>query len=141
MRCGAGKFAQKLALRGIAVDAVDAERDVIAAAQKQASALNFPGQINFEQADIMHMALSPQTYDYISCLASIQHVPIETVQKLRESLTPNGVLVVLGCYREATLWDHAVSVRAVPLNALWRTVVFFREKPRARSSLQVFRPP
>ncbi|MFJ6698807.1 class I SAM-dependent methyltransferase [Streptomyces sp. NPDC091272] len=126
--CGAGEFAQKLALRGIAVDAVDADREVIAAARAQASALDLPGRIRFEQADISRMPLPPQTYDYISCLASIHHGPIETVEKLRESLTPNGVLVILGCYREATLWDHALSLLAVPVNTSWRTVVFLREK-------------
>lgn len=126
--CGTGEFAEELALRGLDVDAVDANGDVIASARKRTAGLEFPGRIDFRQADITRAALPPDTYDYISCLASIHHVPFETVRKLRASLTANGVLVILGCYRESTFLDHAVSLSAVPVNAVWRTVVFLREK-------------
>ncbi|MBV2155422.1 bifunctional 2-polyprenyl-6-hydroxyphenol methylase/3-demethylubiquinol 3-O-methyltransferase UbiG [Kitasatospora sp. SUK 42] len=128
--CGTGGFAQKLARLGIEVDAIDADGDVIAAARGRNSLLDPSGRIHFEQADITRLALPPNTYDYIACLASIHHVPFETVRKLRASLTPNGVLVILGCYREATLRDHAVGLLAVPVNAAWRIAVFFREKTR-----------
>ncbi len=125
--CGTGRFAQKLALRGIEVDAIDVDNHVVTAAREKNSTLDLPRQIRFERADITRLTLTPDTYDYIACLASIHHVPFETVQKLRASLTANGVLVILGCYREATLWDHAVSLLAVPVNAIWRAAVFFRE--------------
>ncbi|MGW9299470.1 UDP-N-acetyl-tunicamine-uracil synthase TunM [Streptomyces cyaneofuscatus] len=125
--CGTGRFAQKLALRGIEVDAIDVDDHVVTAAREENSTLDLPRQIRFERADITHLTLTPDTYDYIACLASIHHVPFETVQKLRASLTTNGVLVILGCYREATLWDHAISLLAVPVNAIWRAAVFFRE--------------
>ncbi|MBT2543333.1 class I SAM-dependent methyltransferase [Streptomyces sp. ISL-44] len=125
--CGTGRFAQKLALQGIKVDAIDVDNQVVTAAREQNSTLDLPRQIRFERADITRLTLTPDTYDYIACLASIHHVPFETVQKLRVSLTANGVLVILGCYREATLWDHAVSLLAIPVNAIWRAAVFFRE--------------
>ncbi|MFD3324106.1 class I SAM-dependent methyltransferase [Streptomyces sp. NPDC058701] len=132
--CGTGRFARKLALRGIEVDAIDVDSHVVTAARKQNSALDLPGQIRFERADITRLTLAPDTYDYIACLASIHHVPFETVQKLRASLTANGVLVILGCYREATLWDHTVSLLAVPVNAMWRAAVLFREnRPGSRA--------
>ncbi|OKH99015.1 methyltransferase [Streptomyces sp. CB02923] len=126
--CGTGSLARKLASRGIDVDAVDADGDVIAAAQKQSSAIELPGHIRFEQADITELTLPPGTYDYIVCVASIHHVPFDTVRKLRAALTANGVLVILGCYRAATLRDHAVGLLAVPVNAVLRTAVFLREK-------------
>ncbi|AQT74797.1 MULTISPECIES: class I SAM-dependent methyltransferase [Streptomyces] len=131
--CGNGKFAQKLALRGMAVDAVDADGDVIAAAREEAGALGLPAEIRFEQADITRMTLPPNTYDYISCLASIHHVPLETVERLREALTADGVLVILGCYRETTLPDHVVSALAVPVNAAYRLAVFaWEQRPAVR---------
>jgi SAM-dependent methyltransferase len=139
--CGTGTFAQKLALRGIEVDAVDADGDVIATARQQASALELPGRIRFEQADITRLTLPPGAYDYIACLASIHHVPFETVQKLRAALTPNGVLVILGCYREATLWDYVVSLGAVPVNAVWRIVVFLQEKRSTKRACISKQPP
>ncbi|MEU7297065.1 class I SAM-dependent methyltransferase [Streptomyces exfoliatus] len=126
--CGTGRFAQKLALRGIEVDAIDADDHVIAAAREWNSALNTPGQIRFERMDITRLSLVPNRYDYVACVASIHHVPFETVQKLRASLTANGVLVILGCYRETTLWGHAISLLAIPVNASWRAAVFFQEK-------------
>ncbi|MDX6760202.1 class I SAM-dependent methyltransferase [Streptomyces sp. F8] len=95
--CGAGRFAQKIALEGIEVDAIDLDEHVVAAARKQSSTLDLPGRIRFQQGDITRLTLAPNTYDYIACLASIHHVPFETVQKLRASLTANGVLVILGC--------------------------------------------
>lgn len=110
------------------MDAIDVDDHVISAAREQSAALDLPGQIRFEQADITHLTLEPDTYDYIACLASIHHVPFGTVQKLRASLTANGVLVILGCYREATLRDHATSLLAIPVNAVRRASVFFREK-------------
>ncbi|MFI2077601.1 class I SAM-dependent methyltransferase [Streptomyces triculaminicus] len=139
--CGTGTFAQKLALRGIEVDAVDADGDVITTARQQASALELPGHIRFEQADITRLTLPPGTYDYIAGLASIHHVPFETVQKLRAALTPNGVLVILGCYREATLWDHVVSLGAVPVNTVWRIVVFLQEKRSTKRACSSKQPP
>ncbi|MFJ9546938.1 class I SAM-dependent methyltransferase [Streptomyces erythrochromogenes] len=126
--CGNGKFAQKLALRGFTVDAIDTDGDVIAAAREEARALGLPADISFEQADITRVTLPPNTYDYISCLASLHHVPLETVEKLRESLTADGVLVILGCYRETTVPDHVVSALAVPVNAAYRLAVFAREQ-------------
>ncbi|WP_078857903.1 class I SAM-dependent methyltransferase [Streptomyces sp. NRRL F-4474] len=139
--CGAGRFAQKIALEGIEVDAIDLDEHVVAAARKQSSTLDLPGRIRFQQADITRLTLAPNTYDYIACLASIHHVPFETVQKLRASLTANGVLVILGCYREATLWGHTVSLLAIPVNAVWRTAVFFRENwPGSRADQGALSP-
>lgn len=139
--CGNGKFARRLALRGIEVDAVDVDSDVIATAQNQTSALELPARIHFDQVDITRVTLPPNTYDYISCLASIHHVPIETVQKLRDSLTENGVLVILGCYREVTIWDRAVSLLAVPVNAALRVAVFAWEKRSGFSTSSTREPP
>lgn len=62
------------------MDAVDVDSDVIATAQNQTSALELPARIHFDQVDITRVTLPPNTYDHISCLASIHHVPIETVQ-------------------------------------------------------------
>ncbi|GGS98048.1 hypothetical protein GCM10010286_23660 [Streptomyces toxytricini] len=116
------------------MDAIDVDDHVVATARAKNSALDLPGQIRFERADVTRLALAPGTYDYIACLAGIRHAPSETVQKLRASLTANGVLVILGCYREATPWDLAVSLLAVAVDAIWRTALLFREsRPGSRA--------
>ncbi|HUR06557.1 MAG TPA: hypothetical protein VM347_28700 [Nonomuraea sp.] len=47
-------------------------------------------------------------------------MPFETVSLLRASLAPGGVLAILGCYQESTPADFAVSLCAVPVNAVAR---------------------
>ncbi|MFF2144537.1 class I SAM-dependent methyltransferase [Kitasatospora sp. NPDC058190] len=120
--CGTGAFARALARRGVEVEAVDRDAAVIAAARADASG------IHFRQADIEDLELPPGRYDYISCLASLHHLPIGTLDRLREALAPGGVLVVLGCYREETARDRLIGLAAVPVNAVCRLAVHLRER-------------
>ncbi|MEU3400812.1 class I SAM-dependent methyltransferase [Streptomyces filamentosus] len=126
--CGTGGFAWKLALREIEVDAIDVGSHIITAAREQTSELALPGNIHFDQADINNLPLPPAAYDYITCLASLHHVPFRAVQKLCSSLTKNGFSVILGHYREAYLWDHSVTLLVVSVNVTLRAVAFFQEK-------------
>lgn len=40
----------------------------------------------------------------------------EIIGRLREALTPKGVLAIIGCYREATLADYTREIAAIPAN-------------------------
>ncbi|MFD7455196.1 class I SAM-dependent methyltransferase [Kitasatospora sp. NPDC059827] len=122
--CGTGRFARALARRGLEVDAVDRDEAVLAAAR----AADGPAGIHYRQSDLAELHLPPGHYDVISCLASLHHLPLDTLARLREALAPGGVLVVLGCYREATVRDRLVSLAAVPVNALCRLAVHLRER-------------
>ncbi|MEW9549673.1 methyltransferase domain-containing protein [Nonomuraea sp. NPDC050783] len=119
--CGTGRFARRLAARGIEVDAVDPAAEVIEAARAAG------GGPRFQQADITDMELPEGHYDFVSCLASIHHVPFGTVARLRDALAPGGVLAILGCYPERTAVDYAWSLVAVPANAVARAAVALRE--------------
>ncbi|MFD1535978.1 class I SAM-dependent methyltransferase [Nonomuraea guangzhouensis] len=112
--CGTGRFARLLAGRGLEVDAIDSSPEAIEMAR------SLPGSVRYEQADIALAELPSGRYDFVSCLASIHHVPFETVSLLRGSLAPGGVLAILGCYRESTPADYATSLCAVPVNAVAR---------------------
>ncbi|WP_433509991.1 class I SAM-dependent methyltransferase [Nonomuraea sp. CA-143628] len=112
--CGSGLFARRLAARGLVVDAIDSSAEAIEAAR------SIPGPVRYERADIAVAELPHGKYDFVSCLASIHHVPFETVGQLRRSLAPGGVLAILGCYRESVPADYAVSLCAVPVNAVAR---------------------
>ncbi|TYB54751.1 methyltransferase domain-containing protein [Nonomuraea sp. PA05] len=120
--CGTGRFARRLAARGLQVDAVDPAAEVIEAAQLA------PG-VRYHRADITGMDLEEGRYDYISCLASIHHVPFGTVARLRDALAPGGVLAILGCYPEVSRADHAWSLAAVPVNAVARLATAGRGTP------------
>lgn len=89
--CGLGAFAQRLARRGIEVEAVDPSEDTIAAA-RSLTPHTTAGGIRFLTTDVTTMDLEPGRYDFISCLASIHHVPFDTVTRLRRVLAPGGVL-------------------------------------------------
>ncbi|MER6911728.1 methyltransferase domain-containing protein [Streptomyces sp. NPDC000594] len=126
--CGTGSFARKLAARGIDVDALDPAGTAIGTARSLATDPAHAARIRWRRADITATALPSGTYDYISCLASIHHVPFDTVEKLREALSPGGVLVILGCYRESTPSDRLIGLAAVPVNAVCRVVTWIRER-------------
>ncbi|MFI7144770.1 class I SAM-dependent methyltransferase [Nonomuraea sp. NPDC050022] len=112
--CGTGLFTRRLAARGLVVDAIDSSAEAVEAAR------SIPGPVQYEHADIAVAELPRGKYDFVSCLASIHHVPFETVSRLRGSLAPGGVLAILGCYRESVPADYAVSLCAVPVNAAAR---------------------
>ncbi|MEV5507986.1 class I SAM-dependent methyltransferase [Streptomyces orinoci] len=121
--CGTGRFARRLAALGVEVEAIDPCAEVIAAAGGGRNP-------RFRQADITEVQLPKAHYDFISCLASIHHLPFGTVAALREALAPGGVLVILGCYPERTPLDWAWSLAAVPVNALARLAVAARDRIR-----------
>ncbi|MFG1948098.1 class I SAM-dependent methyltransferase [Nonomuraea sp. NPDC048826] len=111
--CGTGLFARRLAARGMTVDAVDPAEEVIEAAPRTTG-------VRYVHDDITTMDLPEAHYDFISCLASLHHVPFGTVSRLRAALAPGGVLAVLGCYRESTAGDHLTTLAASPVNAVAR---------------------
>ncbi|MEV4054727.1 class I SAM-dependent methyltransferase [Amycolatopsis sp. NPDC049688] len=124
--CGTGRFARRLAATGMAVEAVDVSAAMVEAAAGLGSP--GPGEIVYRQADITTDPLPEAHYDYISCIASLHHVPFATVTKLRRALVPGGVLAVLGLARPSTPVDWAQALAAVPVNALARLVVYAGER-------------
>jgi SAM-dependent methyltransferase len=143
--CGTGRFARRLAQRGIEVDAVDRSAEVIEAAVAAAPDEGAGTGPRFRQADITGAQLPQGRYDFVSCLASIHHMPFgPAVETLRDALAPGGTLVVLGCYPERSLPDYAWSGAAIPVNAAARAAVAAGERwagaraprPRASSGVQ-----
>jgi ubiquinone/menaquinone biosynthesis C-methylase UbiE len=132
--CGTGRFARRLAARGMDVDAVDPSPDVIEEARALCARTPAEAAPRFRQADAAALELPAAHYDFISCLASIHHMPFSTLAALREALAPGGVLVVLGCYPERTPADWAWSVTAVPVNAVARVAVAAAERLRPGAS-------
>lgn len=123
--CGTGLFARRLAASGLDVDAVDPAEEVVDAARALGNP--GPGKITYRCADITEADLG--RYDFISCLASIHHVPFETVARLRDALKPGGVLAILGLARPSSPGDLAKWLLAgLPLNLAARLVVHLGER-------------
>ncbi|MGP4089342.1 class I SAM-dependent methyltransferase, partial [Streptomyces sp. KR55] len=90
--CGTGRFARLLAARGLDVEGVDANAEVIEAARAAG------GGPQYRRADVREGQLPDGRYDFISCIASLHHMPFDTVLTLRQALAPGGVLAALGLY-------------------------------------------
>ncbi|WP_199440846.1 class I SAM-dependent methyltransferase [Umezawaea beigongshangensis] len=117
--CGTGALAGKLARRGLDVEALDVSADVLARARPH------PG-VRYRCADVTTADLG--RHDVITCLASLHHVPFETVSRLRDALAPGGVLIVLGC----PAGPAPVDLVAVPVNAVVRVAVALGERITGR---------
>ncbi len=124
--CGSGRFARRLAATGMHVEAIDRSGPMVDLARAAGSP--GPGTISYRQADVSTEKLPGEAYDFISCLASLHHVPFETVTKLRDALVPGGVLAVLGLGKPSTPFDYARALVASPVNALARVVVSAGER-------------
>ncbi|AHI00726.1 class I SAM-dependent methyltransferase [Kutzneria viridogrisea] len=124
--CGTGRFARRLAAHGYIVEAVDPAFESIP---------DTPG-VRFRQGDITRMDLPRAHYDAITCLASLHHVPFDTVTRLRDALAPGGVLAVLGCYRPGSPRDWAISHAAVPVNAVVRLALSWRPERGERAPVR-----
>lgn len=136
--CGTGRFARRMAALGLDVDAVDPSAEVIAEARALSAGARSP---RFTQADVTGMELPKGHYDFVSCLASLHHMPFGTVAALRDALAPGGALVVLGCYPERTPVDWAWSLAAVPVNAVARLGVAVADRFRGVAKDGVVRAP
>ncbi|QFU92892.1 bifunctional 2-polyprenyl-6-hydroxyphenol methylase/3-demethylubiquinol 3-O-methyltransferase UbiG [Amycolatopsis sp. YIM 10] len=121
--CGTGRFARRLAARGLEVDGIDPSAEAIGVA----TALGGE-RITYRHADVTTCDLPPQEYDFISCLASLHHMPFSTVTRLRDALAPGGVLAVLGCAHPSAPRDWLPWLAAVPLNLVARAVVYAGER-------------
>ncbi len=132
--CGTGRFARRLAGLGIEVDAIDPSAEVIGRARADSERTQGAPSPRFRQVHITDVDLPKEHYGFISCLASVHHMPFGTVATLRDALAPGGVLVILGCYPEKSRLDWGWSLAAVPVNAAARLAVAAMDKLRPAAS-------
>ncbi|MFB7916418.1 class I SAM-dependent methyltransferase [Streptomyces sp. NPDC056061] len=111
---GSGDLARLLATRARAVDAVDADPEIVARARE----LTVPGTpVTFAVAEAPD-GVPPGPYDAITCVAVLHHLPFaDALAAFRERLAPGGTLVVVGLARESTRVDLLLALVSVPLNA------------------------
>ena len=103
LACGIGRNARFLALRGLAVDAVDISPVALAAAKQQAGGLD----IRWIEADLEAGFTPMRDYDVI---VNIRYVQLDLVAALLPFLRPDGVLVVEQHLRQAPRAGQAAAV-------------------------------
>lgn len=111
--CGAGEFARLLAGRARTVDAIDTSPAMIAAARAGSSHAN----INWIEGDVLALDLAPASYDAVTAIASLHHMPLDAaMRRIGELVRPGGTVAVLGLYRAVTVSDYALAALAMAAN-------------------------
>jgi SAM-dependent methyltransferase len=115
--CGTGAFARLLAQRAEHVLALDLSPEMIRLAQERSTA--YP-TIEFQVADILSSECSPGQFDAIVSIATLHHLPMETLLvRLKETLAPGGILLVLDLY-QPRLVDLPLNLPAIPANLFFK---------------------
>jgi SAM-dependent methyltransferase len=89
-------------------------------------ARSFPeleSSIDFIEGDVMTYPFSPETFDFITAVAALHHLPLRpALARLRYLLKPGGTLAVVGLFRSQTLGDFASDAVAMPISRILRAV-------------------
>jgi len=123
--CGAGLLARQLARRCEVVLAIDADRDTLTRAL---AASPLEAGIQFVEGDAMSYPFPEGSFDLVTAVASLHHLPLRpALGRFRSLLKPGGTLAVIGLYRVSGIEDHAWAAAAIP--ASW---VLRRMRPRTK---------
>lgn len=113
---GDGMLASKLAGVIPAVTGIDADPE-----QTKRAAAAYPAP-TFVTGDVMSAELG--TFDLVTCVATLHHLPLESaLQRLRSLVAPGGTLIVVGLARETTvrgILAGVVTITASHIVRLWR---------------------
>ncbi|MFJ2738549.1 class I SAM-dependent methyltransferase [Streptomyces sp. NPDC087440] len=113
--CGSGDLARLLAARGGAVRGVDADAAIVERARELTPS---ESAVRYVVGDAVK-ELPPGTYDVITCVAVLHHLPFrEALEGFRERLAPGGTLVVVGCAREESRTDQAFGLASAAANVV-----------------------
>ena len=128
--CGDGTFAKRLASVCRLVTAVDADEAQVEIARRTCAAVD---NVEIRQDEVMSMDLDQESFDLVTAVAVLHHLPLEAgFGKLRSLVRPGGRLLVLGVWTDdATTGDrlrnHAAGA-SVRRRLLWRYVLVW-DKP------------
>src|ERR1700730_13868298 len=102
--CGTGLLARRLAARCGEVVAIDADAEPLSRAR---AATGSGSPITFVRGDVLTHAFDDGSFDFISAVAVLHHLPLEAaLEHLKRLLRPGGVVVVIGLYRAETFEDY-----------------------------------
>ena len=110
--CGAGLLTAKLAPLCTETVGLDTDTAMLQAARKHGAE---SGRLNFIDGDAMFYPFPEASFDFITLVATLHHLPLRpALLRLRALLRPGGVLAVVGLYRAETLNDHLFAAAAIP---------------------------
>jgi SAM-dependent methyltransferase len=115
--CGQGQLTRQLAPHCEEVIGIDADRDTLTRARANSSA----ARITFMEGDVMKHPFPDESFDFITAVATLHHLPLRpALTRFRDLLRPGGVLAVVGLYRNHSLEDYLWAAAAVPTSWMLR---------------------
>ena len=118
--CGTGLLARRLAEHCEEVVAIDADNSAVSRA-RTASLTN--SGITFIEGDVMTHPFLNDSFDFITVVATLHHLPLgPAINRFQNLLRVGGVLVVVGLYRPHTLEDYVWAAAAFPMSWMLRRV-------------------
>lgn len=113
--CGTGEFTRLLAKKASTATGVDISPNMV----EKAKSSSIDKNIKYANDDFSTMTLKNNSYDFIVSLATFHHMSFEAcLLKCSELLKSGGVLAVLDLYQMESIFDHLISLVAVPLNRI-----------------------
>ena len=127
--CGTGAFARLLAKSCERVVALDLSSEMIRVARSRSSQFE---NLEFQLADAMEWSFPQSQFDFVCSIATLHHLDQrELFVKIRDSLKPGGVLVVLDLVESDSLFERMFDVVGLGVSGSLRLIHNGRLKPPA----------
>lgn len=127
--CGTGAFARLLAERCKRVVALDLSSEMIRVARSRSTKFD---NLEFQLADAMQWNFPQSHFDFVCSIATLHHLDQrELLVKIRNSLKPNGVLVVLDLVESDSLVERMCDVVGFGVSGGLRLIHNGRLQPAA----------
>lgn len=114
--CGIGEFSRLLSEKSKQVEGIDLTPEMISRAKELSTDFR---NIDFKVEDVMEQDFDEDKYDCIASIATMHHLPFEEIlNKVKISLKPGGVFMILDLYEQKTLGEKLSNLIAVPTNII-----------------------
>jgi len=125
--CGTGAFSRRLAGCARHVVALDLSAEMIRVARARSEQFQ---NLEYRCADVMAVDLPRESFDCVATIATLHHLPLrETICKLKDSVKPGGLLLVIDLFEPAGFRDQLLNVAAIGISGSLRLVHNKRLKP------------
>lgn len=125
--CGTGAFARELARRSHRVLGLDLSAEMIRVARSRSGEFK---NLEFQLADAMRYDFPQSQFDFICSIATLHHVDQrQLLVKMRDTLKPGGVLVVLDLVASESLMDRVLDVIGFGVSPMLRLIHNGRLQP------------
>lgn len=127
--CGTGAFARLLAQHCRHVIALDLSSEMIRVGRSRSSRF---ANLEYQTADAMQWNFPQSHFDFVCSIATLHHLDQrELLVKIRDSLKPGGVLVVLDLVQSDSLIERMLDVVGLGVSGSLRLIHNGRLKPPA----------